>query len=92
MTFNCWVPAPFKKIKLEYSKTNWHNLLSTAINNDYKICVIKWFIDQKQSTIVNITIKHESLSDLEKIIETGFKEGFIMVLENLNEILSGNNN
>ncbi len=45
------------------------------------------FADQHDSTIVKIKIRHESLSDLEKIIEMGFKEGFIMALENLDEIL-----
>ena len=36
-----------------------------------------------ESTSVNITAKYNSLADLEKIIELGFKEGFTMALENL---------
>ncbi|MEX2335655.1 MAG: SRPBCC domain-containing protein [Fulvivirga sp.] len=39
------------------------------------------------STVVDIEIKHEKLSDLEKIIEMGFKEGFMMALDNLDELL-----
>ncbi len=45
------------------------------------------FIEQDGSTIVNITIQHESHSDLERILEMGFKEGFTMALQNLDEIL-----
>lgn len=46
------------------------------------------FIDNNSSTLVNIVIKHQTLSDLEKIIEMGFKEGFSMALDNLDELLS----
>ncbi|MGV8096900.1 MAG: SRPBCC domain-containing protein [Mangrovibacterium sp.] len=50
-----------------------------------------WSVDFTESnslTTVFIEIKHEKLADLEKIIEMGFKEGFIMALENLDEVLS----
>lgn len=49
-----------------------------------------WNVDFKEydgSTIVNVEIYHKNLSDLEKIIEMGFKEGFTMSLQNLDEIL-----
>ncbi|MBP9083575.1 MAG: SRPBCC domain-containing protein [Bacteroidia bacterium] len=39
-------------------------------------------------TMVSIEIRHASLQDLEKIIELGFKEGFIMALDNLTKLLS----
>ncbi|MBO0323427.1 SRPBCC domain-containing protein [Muricauda sp. CAU 1633] len=51
----------------------------------------KWNLDfenQENSTLVNITITHESLEDLEKIIEMGFKEGFSMALSGLDTVLS----
>lgn len=38
-------------------------------------------------TVVNISIKYETLTDLEKIIELGFKEGFTMAMGNLDEVL-----
>lgn len=38
-------------------------------------------------TLVTITAKYDSLADLEKIIELGFKEGFTMALGNLDELL-----
>jgi uncharacterized protein YndB with AHSA1/START domain len=46
------------------------------------------FIEADGSTIVNITIKHETLADLEKIIEMGFKEGFTIALDGLSELLT----
>jgi len=39
----------------------------------------------KENTVVSITIKYNSLADLEKIIELGFKEGFTRALENLDQ-------
>lgn len=45
------------------------------------------FTDKKDHTIVDIVIKHERLEDLEKLIEMGFKEGFTMGMENLDEVL-----
>jgi len=38
-------------------------------------------------TTVHIVSKYESLADLEKIIEMGFKEGFTMALENLDQYI-----
>jgi uncharacterized protein YndB with AHSA1/START domain len=50
-----------------------------------------WNVDFEEkdgNTTVNITIKHKTLEDLETIIRMGFKEGFTMALDNLDEILS----
>ncbi|KQX02898.1 SRPBCC domain-containing protein [Flavobacterium sp. Root420] len=46
------------------------------------------FSEQGTSTIVDIAIKHKNLSDLEKIIEMGFKEGFTIAMEGLDEIFA----
>jgi PhnB protein len=35
--------------------------------------------------MVDITIAYQSLNDLEKIIELGFKEGFTMAMGNLDQ-------
>ena len=40
------------------------------------------------STTVFIEIKYDTLADLEKIIELGFKEGFTMAMGNLDELFS----
>ncbi len=46
------------------------------------------FNEANGKTIVNITSKYASLDMLEKIIEMGFKEGFTMALENLDQYLA----
>lgn len=45
------------------------------------------FNENNHTTMVNITITYDSLDDLEKIIELGFKEGFTMAIGNLDEYL-----
>lgn len=45
------------------------------------------FSQQNGSTFVDIAIGHEKLSDLEKIIEMGFKEGFTIAMQGLDKIL-----
>lgn len=51
----------------------------------------KWensFSSHVDSTLVNIVLTFDSLSDLEKIIEMGFKEGFTAGLENLDKYIN----
>lgn len=45
------------------------------------------FIDQGESTLVEIKIRHKTLDDLEKIIKMGFKEGFAIAINGLEELL-----
>ena len=45
------------------------------------------FSEQNGTTIVSITIKHETLAAIEKHIQMGFKEGFAMCLENLDQYI-----
>jgi uncharacterized protein YndB with AHSA1/START domain len=46
------------------------------------------FSEQNGTTKVSITIYNESLARLEKLIETGFKEGSTMTFNNLKELLA----
>lgn len=46
------------------------------------------FTQQGDHTLVTFLITHKSLADLETILEMGFKEGFIMCLGNLDELLA----
>ena len=46
------------------------------------------FSEAANKTTVKVEIKYETLADLEKYIEMGFKEGFTMALGNLDEILA----
>lgn len=53
-----------------------------------------WYVqfnEQSDQTVVNVSIKHNSLEDLEKMIEMGFKEGLTMALEHLDTILTNYN-
>ncbi|MTI39634.1 SRPBCC domain-containing protein [Fulvivirga lutimaris] len=59
-------------INKEMPRTHWQNKFS----------------ENGKTTIVNITAKYESLADLEKVIAMGFKEGFTMALENLDQYIA----
>lgn len=45
------------------------------------------FIPKENQTLVDVTLTFDSLNDLEKIIEMGFKEGFEMALSNLDQYI-----
>jgi uncharacterized protein YndB with AHSA1/START domain len=44
------------------------------------------FIEKGSSTVVTIDVAYNSVADLEKNIEMGFKEGFTMTLESLEDM------
>lgn len=46
------------------------------------------FSEQDGMTTVRITIYNESLDRLERMIEMGFKEGFMMSVDNLEKLLT----
>ncbi|MBC7450731.1 MAG: SRPBCC domain-containing protein [Cytophagales bacterium] len=46
------------------------------------------FTETEDSTMVHIELSFNELADLEKILETGFKEGFISALGNLDTLLA----
>ncbi len=45
------------------------------------------FNEKNGLTIVNITLLHDKLEDIDTMIQMGFKEGFTMALKNLDETL-----
>lgn len=59
----------------------------TVNTNMPRILWTNTFAENAGTTIVNIVAKYENLADLEKIIEMGFKEGFTMALENLDQYI-----
>ncbi len=59
-------------VNTEHPRSTWNNTFS----------------GQDGQTMVHIKIQYDELSDLEKIIEMGFKEGFTMGMENLDELLA----
>ncbi len=58
-------------VNTEMPRTAWTNL----------------FTEMENTTLVTITAKYDKLSDLEKIIEMGFQQGFTMALENLDQYI-----
>lgn len=86
-----WALADFTSIT---PKTNFKYLDAFCdnegnLNNDFPRS--DWdvnFSEQGDTTFVDIAIKHEKLSDLEKIIEMGFKEGFTIAMEGLDKIFA----
>lgn len=46
------------------------------------------FSEQSGTTKVSITIYNESLARLEKMIELGFREGYMMTMKNLEDLLA----
>jgi uncharacterized protein YndB with AHSA1/START domain len=46
------------------------------------------FSEENGKTKVSVTIYNESLERMEKMIEMGFKEGFMMTLKSLEELLA----
>ena len=80
------------------AKTNF-KMLSSFADKDEKINTempaSNWdlnFSEENGTTKVSITIKHNSLAQLEKIIEMGFQGGFTMGLQQLDEVLITLNN
>jgi len=60
------------------------NLISGMPRMTWKVT----FTDKGPHTVVNVHITLESLEQLEKIIEMGFREGFTMTLHALEEMLA----
>jgi len=59
------------------------------INKEFPIST--WtnkFKDSSNTTLVSIEIAYDKLSDLEAILEMGFKEGFAAGMENLDELFA----
>ncbi len=85
-----WCRADYKKIEPLKSFTGLDAFCDEQgiVNTDFPTAL--WtvaFHQNQQSTIVDIVIAYESLADLEKYIELGFKEGFTMALGNLDQYI-----
>lgn len=88
-----WCRADYKKIDTLKSFSGLDAFCDEkgTVNTDFPRTL--WttaFIENKDTTTVNITAKYDSLADLEKIIQLGFKEGFTMALANLDQYLELN--
>jgi len=85
-----WSFADYKSIT---PKTNFKfrdGFCDSGGNLNHNMPQSNWNVNFAESdglTTVYVEIQHEELSDLETIIEMGFKEGFTAILEELAEIL-----
>ena len=85
-----WCRADYKKIepKIQFQGLDAFCDENGKINKDFPRSLwTNTFQQGKETTTVDVTIKHESLAALEKIIQMGFKEGFTMALGNLDQYI-----
>jgi uncharacterized protein YndB with AHSA1/START domain len=84
-----WVMREFTAIT---PQTNFTMTSAFAdINENPELPGSDWdlnFSEHNGTTKVTITIYNESLERMEKMIEGGFKEGFTMMLDNLDDLLT----
>lgn len=86
-----WGKAEYISIQHYKSFTGIDGFCDADGNLNRDLPVNKWaneFIAQGNQTTVLITLSFDSLADLEKIIEMGFKEGFTAGLENLDQYIA----
>jgi uncharacterized protein YndB with AHSA1/START domain len=85
-----WCRADYQSIELKKSFSGLDAFCDESGNINTDFPRSRWDNEFRQSgdkTFVSISIHHEKLADLEKIIEMGFKEGFTMALGNLDQYL-----
>ncbi|WP_256012163.1 SRPBCC family protein [Desertivirga xinjiangensis] len=85
-----WCKNDYQKIDPKKSYTGLDAFCDENGSVDQTMPRTLWtnnFSERDHKTTVTITAKYQSLADLEKVIELGFKEGFTMALGNLDELL-----
>jgi uncharacterized glyoxalase superfamily protein PhnB/uncharacterized protein YndB with AHSA1/START domain len=85
-----WNRTDYKKIedKKSFSGSDAFALEDGNINPDFpRSQFTNVFREDAFTTTVTITIVYESLSDLEKVVQMGFKEGLTMTLNNLEQYI-----
>lgn len=85
-----WCRADYQKIDVLKSYTGLDAFCDENgnINQEFpRSFWINQFTENAETTTVNIAIVYDSLADLEKIIQLGFKEGLAMALGNLDQYI-----
>lgn len=85
-----WCKADYKKIEPQKSYSYVDNFCDENGNGVANFPNSHWtnvFSANAETTTVNITIAYESLEALQKVVEMGFKEGFAMALQNLDQYI-----
>ncbi|ANE50824.1 SRPBCC family protein [Flavisolibacter tropicus] len=85
-----WCKADYQKIEDQVSYSCLDAFCDEEGNINVAFPRSQWnnrFSDNGDNTTVAITVQYNSLEDLEKVIQMGFKEGFTMGLNQLDELL-----
>lgn len=85
-----WSRADYLTIKKEETFTYMDAFADEQGNVNTAFPQNNWtneFAEKDGITQVDVTLRFEKLEDLEKLIEMGFKEGFTMGMQNLDELL-----
>lgn len=85
-----WAVLDYKKIKPKTGFTAIDAFSDAEGNINKELPGSLWeqtFTDKGDVTLVTALISYESLEQLEAIIQMGFKEGFTMAMEGLDELL-----
>jgi PhnB protein len=85
-----WCKADYKEIALQRS-VSWLDAFCDENGNENETKPRSFwtniFTEENGITTVNVRLQHDSLSDIEMLINMGFKEGFTMALENLDQYI-----
>lgn len=85
-----WSRADFQKIETRKSFSSLDAFCDENGNRNPQMSTSVWtnhFSEADETTVVDVSIVFDRLSDLEQMIQMGFKEGFTMCLGNLDELL-----
>lgn len=85
-----WARADYKDILPEKEFNGIDAFCDENGNINHTFPIAYWkvrFTENGNSTMVNIEITYDSLEDLDKYIELGFREGLTAAMENLDELL-----
>ena len=88
-----WCRADYKSIEIQKSFSALDAFCDEEGNVNTTFPRSLWnntFLPKEDTTVVNIVIQYEKLEDIESIIQMGFKEGFTMAMENLDEYFEAN--
>lgn len=87
-----WCLFDYKKITSLVSFSGDDAFCDEEAIADYTKPKVAWYnqfqASEGESTVVDIELRFQNLSDLETIIQMGFKEGFTMGLENLDQYIN----
>jgi uncharacterized protein YndB with AHSA1/START domain len=85
-----WSIANYKNINVHKSFTGLDAFTDSEGNVNKEMPGSKWdvtFTDKGEKTLVQLQISYPDLAQLEATIQMGFKEGLLMAMENLDELL-----